>query len=99
MAITYQWRGEFNRIQDVMVAKDARHQRIGTGLVAAARDGARRAGCEWLHVDFENDLRAFYFDECGFTPTNAGQLALRSDDLDGAPRDAFGVEDAGEDSG
>jgi GNAT superfamily N-acetyltransferase len=64
-------------IQDVMVAKAARHRGIGTGLVAAARDGARQAGCEWLHVDFDDDLRAFYYDACGFTATNAGVVNLQ----------------------
>jgi hypothetical protein len=39
--------------------------------------GARAAGCEWLHVDFEEDLRGFYLDECGFTPTGAALVALR----------------------
>ena len=40
------------------------------------REHARAAGCEWLHVDFEDHLRSFYFDACGFTPTNAGLIAL-----------------------
>jgi hypothetical protein len=30
-----------------------------------------------LHVDFDDDLRAFYFDSCGFTPTNAGLMLLQ----------------------
>ncbi len=67
-------------IQDVMVANEARHQGIGTGLVAVARDGARRAGCEWFHVDFADDLRPFYFEACGFTPTNAGVMPLQERD-------------------
>jgi hypothetical protein len=29
-----------------------------------------------LHVDFDDHLRAFYFDACGFEPTNAGLIAL-----------------------
>jgi hypothetical protein len=37
---------------------------------------ARAAGCEWLHVDFEDHLRAFYLDACGFVPTNAGLIEL-----------------------
>jgi len=49
---------------------------VGTSLVRLAVDRARDAGCEWLHVDFEDDLRAFYFDACGFEPTNAGLIAL-----------------------
>jgi hypothetical protein len=31
---------------------------------------------EWLHVDFDDHLRSFYFDACGFTPSNAGLIAL-----------------------
>ncbi len=64
-------------IQDVMVAASARGQQIGTRLVQAAADGARRAGCETLHVDFDDELRPFYYDACGFTPTNGGLLHLR----------------------
>ncbi len=63
-------------LQDVMVAVKARGQGIGTVLVNHARDGAEAAGCEYLHVDFEDDLRSFYFGACGFTPTNAGLLSL-----------------------
>lgn len=49
---------------------------IGTKLVNQARDGAKTAGCEYLHVDFEDHLRPFYFGTCGFAPTNAGLLSL-----------------------
>ncbi|MFM2076164.1 MAG: hypothetical protein RJA49_54 [Actinomycetota bacterium] len=63
-------------IQDVMVASAARHSGVGVALVRAAVDGARDAGCEWLHVDFDDDLRPFYFDACGFRPTNAGLIQL-----------------------
>jgi GNAT superfamily N-acetyltransferase len=63
-------------IQDTMVATRARGQGVGTQLVAVARSGARDAGCEWLHVDFDEPLRSFYFDACGFTPTTAGLIAL-----------------------
>jgi GNAT superfamily N-acetyltransferase len=64
-------------IQDVMVATAARHRRVGTALVDAARTGARAAGCEWLHVDFDEDLRPFYIEACGFRPTGAGLIALQ----------------------
>jgi GNAT superfamily N-acetyltransferase len=64
-------------IQDTMVAAHARRQGVGAALVARATDGARAAGCEWLHVDFADHLRDFYFGACGFTPTNAGLIALR----------------------
>ena len=63
-------------LQDTMVAAEARGRGIGTQLVACARDGAKAAGCEYLHVDFEDHLRPFYFGACGFTPTNAGLLSL-----------------------
>ena len=63
-------------LQDTMVAVAARHRGVGTGLVAVATNEARAAGCEWMHVDFEDHLRPFYFEACGFTPTNAGLIEL-----------------------
>jgi GNAT superfamily N-acetyltransferase len=63
-------------LQDTMVALRARGRGVGTGLVAHARDQAKAAGCEYLHVDFDDDLRPFYLDACGFVPTNAGLLSL-----------------------
>ena len=63
-------------IQDLMVAASVRRGGVGTGLVAAATAHARDAGCEWLHVDFDDELRGFYYDACGFRPTNAGLIAL-----------------------
>lgn len=63
-------------LQDTMVARSARHRGVGVGVVRAAQAGAADAGCEWLHVDFDDDLRPFYFDACGFTPTNAGLIPL-----------------------
>ena len=47
-----------------------------TELVDSARRGAQAAGCQYLHVDFEDHLRAFYYGACGFQPTNAGLLEL-----------------------
>ena len=67
-------------IQDEMVASQARRKGIGLGLIAVARDGARAAGCEWLHVDFDDNLRAFYIDAGGFTPTGAGLIDLTTTD-------------------
>jgi GNAT superfamily N-acetyltransferase len=63
-------------LQDTMVAAKAGRQGVGTQLVAVARDAARDAGCEYLHVDFDDDLEPFYFEACGFTPTNGGLIAL-----------------------
>ena len=65
-------------ILDTIVAAAAQREGIGKGLVAAALEGTRATGrCDWLHVDFDDELRPFYFDACGFTPTNAGLIALR----------------------
>jgi GNAT superfamily N-acetyltransferase len=61
---------------DTMVAGDWRHHGVGTALVEMAAQHARSAGCEWLHVDFDDHLRGFYFNACGFTPTNAGLISL-----------------------
>lgn len=64
-------------VLDTAVAVRARHRGVGRELVRMAVEGARAAACEWLHVDFDDDLRPFYFDACGFEPTNAGLVALR----------------------
>ncbi|HWB37545.1 MAG TPA: GNAT family N-acetyltransferase [Rugosimonospora sp.] len=63
-------------VLDTLVTAGVRRQGVGTELVAVAARGARAARCEWLHVDFDDHLRSFYFDACGFTPTNAGLIAL-----------------------
>lgn len=63
-------------VLDTLVASRARRQGIGTELVKRAVDGARDAGCEWIHVDFDDDLATFYFEACGFLPTPAGVIAL-----------------------
>lgn len=63
-------------IEDVMVDATTRHSGIGVGLVQAARNGAQAAGCEFLHVGFEEDLRTFYIDACGFRPVDGGLMEL-----------------------
>ena len=63
-------------IQDEMVSSAARHRGIGVRLIHAARDGAKSAACEWLHVDFEDHLRPFYYGAAGFIPTNGGLIDL-----------------------
>jgi GNAT superfamily N-acetyltransferase len=64
-------------IQDTMVAVSAPRRGVGTTVVEAARRAAREAGCEWLHVDFDDHMRGFYLDSCGFRPTNAGLIELQ----------------------
>jgi GNAT superfamily N-acetyltransferase len=53
-----------------------RHHGIGSELVRRAAEAAREAGCEWLHVDYDEELTPFY-EACGFEPTRAGLLRLR----------------------
>ena len=71
------WDGETHAfIMDTLVTASSRRAGVGRELVAVAEREARAAGCQWLHVDFEDHLRPFYFDACGFTPTNAGLIEL-----------------------
>lgn len=64
-------------VLDTMVTAPLRRRGLAGELVAAAVAGARAAACEWLHVDFDPELRAFYFDARGFRPTDAGLIPLR----------------------
>jgi GNAT superfamily N-acetyltransferase len=71
------WDGAIHAfVLDTVVASRSRRHGIGTGLVARAVHEARKAGCEWIHVDFDDDLASFYFESCGFVPTKAGVIAL-----------------------
>jgi len=72
------WDGRYHAfVMDTAVTAGAKRQGIGTDLVNRAVAEARAAGCEWMHVDFDEDeLRSFYFDACGFIPTTAGLIAL-----------------------
>ena len=63
-------------IIDTLVAERARRQGIGAKMISVAISEARVAACEWLHVDFDDELRTFYLDACGFAPTPAGVIAL-----------------------
>jgi ribosomal protein S18 acetylase RimI-like enzyme len=63
-------------ILDTVVSPAAQRRGIGTGLVAEAAAAALAAGCQWLHVDFEDHLAPFYYRACGFRPTSAGLIAL-----------------------
>ncbi len=64
-------------IQDVMVSSNSRHAGIGSTLIQMARDASREAGCQYLHVDFEEHLADFYIEACGFRPTAAGLMRLQ----------------------
>ena len=63
-------------ILDTLTDERVRRQGIGRELVAVATREAAAAGCEWLHVDFDEHLSGFYFDACGFAPTPAGLISL-----------------------
>jgi len=61
---------------DTCVAPDVQGRGTGRALVAAAAEEARRAGCEWLHADYEPHLVGFYEDACGLRHSEAGLLRL-----------------------
>jgi GNAT superfamily N-acetyltransferase len=63
-------------VLDTVVSAAVGRRGVGTRLVAVAVREARAAGCDWLHVDFEEHLRGFYLESCGFRPTPAGLIAL-----------------------
>ena len=71
------WDGAIHAfILDTLVAAKARRRGIGTRMIELAVEEARAAGCEWLHVDFDDELSAFYYEACGFVPAPAGLIAL-----------------------
>jgi ribosomal protein S18 acetylase RimI-like enzyme len=68
--------GDHAFLLDTKVATAYQRRGIATALVAEAVKQARLAGCEWIHVDFEDGLAPFYFGACGFRPTAAGLIHL-----------------------
>jgi ribosomal protein S18 acetylase RimI-like enzyme len=70
--------GDHAFLLDTKTSGEWQRRGVGTELVRRAAQRARAAGCEWLHVDFEPGLRPFYFGACGFGPTDAGLIHLRS---------------------
>jgi GNAT superfamily N-acetyltransferase len=75
------WDGDDHAfILDTAVLHRYERQGVGTRLVALATERARAAGCQWLHVDFDEEgLRRLYFDACGFRPTVGGLIDLTAD--------------------
>jgi GNAT superfamily N-acetyltransferase len=65
-------------VLDTTVVSFARRAGIGSEMVYVATQQAHAAGCEWLHVDFDEHLRGFYLDACHFTETHAGLINLRT---------------------
>jgi GNAT superfamily N-acetyltransferase len=71
------WNGGIHAfILDTTVHPDFQRRGIGVRLVREAADAARLRGMEWLHVDYDPHLDAFYR-ACGFEPTPAGLMRLR----------------------
>ena len=68
--------GDHAFLIDTKVRPDHQRRGIGTELVRLAARHAKKAGCEWLEVDFEQPLAPFYLDACGFAPTPAGLIHL-----------------------
>ncbi|MGH9897762.1 MAG: GNAT family N-acetyltransferase [Pyrinomonadaceae bacterium] len=62
---------------DTLVRSALRRRGFATMLVEEAVRHTKATSCEWLHVDFEPHLREFYFEACGFRPTDSGLIALR----------------------
>jgi GNAT superfamily N-acetyltransferase len=60
---------------DPRVHPDFRRKGIGVEMVRLAARTAAKAGCEWLHVDYDPDLAPFY-EACGFKSTAAGLIRL-----------------------
>lgn len=61
---------------DTVVDPADQRRGIARALVDLLVEQVAAAGCEWLHVDYEPHLVAFYEDACGFHPTIAGLLHL-----------------------
>jgi GNAT superfamily N-acetyltransferase len=69
--------GDHAFLLDPKVRLDHQRRGIATELVHRCAGHAAEAGCEWLHVDFQDELGPFYVGACGFLPTAAGLLRLR----------------------
>jgi ribosomal protein S18 acetylase RimI-like enzyme len=68
--------GDHAFLLDTKTRREWQRRGIATELVRRAVHQTRAAGCEWLHVDFQPELRPFYLDACGFRPTDAGLIHL-----------------------
>jgi GNAT superfamily N-acetyltransferase len=68
--------GDHAFLLDTKVASRHQRQGVATELAGRAAAHAKAAGCEWLHVDFEEHLAPLYFGACGFAPTPAGLIHL-----------------------
>ena len=68
----------YGYIPEVAVAADARGRGVGTELMTAAEDWARRHGCAFTVLDYNAhnvDAGRFYRDRLGYRP--AGQIVIK----------------------
>jgi ribosomal protein S18 acetylase RimI-like enzyme len=65
-------------VLDTAVHPDFQRLGIGRDLVRTVTSEAFKAGCDWVHVDYEPGLARFYEEACGFRPTPAGLRSARS---------------------
>jgi ribosomal protein S18 acetylase RimI-like enzyme len=73
------WDGALHAfVIDTIVSPASGRQGLGTAMVKLAAEQARAAGCDWLHVDFDDHLERFYYDACGFAATNGGLINLKT---------------------
>ena len=79
--------GDHAFLLDPKVAGEHQRRGIATALVGLAARHAQAAGCEWLHVDFAENLATFYFNACSFQPTPAGLIHLPTHKLEQEPAD------------
>jgi GNAT superfamily N-acetyltransferase len=63
---------------DPTVHPTVRGKGIGLELIKQAVLAAKERGCDWLHVDYEEELEPFY-KAAGFRPTKAGLIRLSAD--------------------
>ncbi|MEE1831699.1 GNAT family N-acetyltransferase [Streptomyces sp. SP17KL33] len=64
-------------VLDTVVHPDFQRLGIGRDLVREVTDQAFRAGCDWVHVDYNPEHVDFYEKACGFQPTPAGLRSAR----------------------
>ncbi len=63
-------------ILDTTVHPDFRRRGIGVEIVKTAIEAARAYDLDWLHVDYDPSLEAFYV-KCGFRPSAAAVLRMK----------------------
>lgn len=65
-------------VLDPTVHRSYQRRGVGTEMMRLAAKIAADRGLEWLHVDYEPHLHAFY-QGCGYEETEAGLLNLREE--------------------